>query len=116
MMKKLGLVLDAICIKDEIEGSPNEAFEVIKTLNNEGKAFEAFSTTSCLLRAIYMVEKEVSITRLQSIIEQITFMPELVDFKKEDEVCADLINLTMSINRGENDKNIREYERSGQRD
>lgn len=100
------LIINADTISAEISGNETEAFKKIKEFTKANIEFAVMTTMSALLRGIYLTESNVKINRLQSILELVQLVPELVNFKKENEVAKDVYLLIQSAEELRNDTHI----------
>jgi len=98
-VEKIRMIIDSSVLKSMIEGDTEKMgqqfTELLKKMNDleNKKHLEVFTTSSSLFRAIFLSNEKTNINNLQKILSFISIVPSFADFKNEEAVRNEIIEV-----------------------
>jgi len=107
----MNFLIDSSALKDIFEGNKEnkslellEGLEKINSHKNMKEQMKLIALNSSFLRAIYLMNKDVSVENVKRVLEIIQFVPNTLDFKDGKQEIDSVIKFSKLINNSQNNE------------
>ena len=103
LKEEICMFIDSSALKNMFEGKNKEhsddLLKKMKEIKDMGGKFKAITTLSSFLRAIFLADSNVQINKIQKTLSFLEVMPSFADFKNEEAVRNEVIELAKILSR-----------------